>query len=65
MAARSLGDLLLRHDDVQGACAAFQQAIASGHPNQAPRAAVNLGITLAKQRDVEGARAAFRQAIDS
>jgi Tfp pilus assembly protein PilF len=64
-AARNLGLLLAEQGDVDGARAAFQQAIASGHPDEAPRAARNLGITLAEQGDVEGARAAFQQAVAS
>jgi Tfp pilus assembly protein PilF len=64
-AARSLGVLLAEQGDVEGARAAFQQAIASGHPDEAPRAARNLGLLLAEQGDVEGARAAFQQAIAS
>jgi hypothetical protein len=45
----------------------FQRAIDSGHPEQAPRAAINLGVLLAEQDppDVAGARAAHQQAIDS
>ncbi|MDB5064078.1 MAG: Tetratricopeptide repeat protein, partial [Chloroflexi bacterium] len=64
-AARNLGVLLAEQGDVEGARAAFQQAIASGHPDEAPRAARNLGLLLAEQGDVEGARAAFQQAIAS
>jgi Tfp pilus assembly protein PilF len=64
-AARNLGLLLAEQGDVEGARAAFQQAIASGHPDEAPRAARNLGLLLAEQGDVEGARAAFQQAIAS
>jgi Tfp pilus assembly protein PilF len=64
-AARNLGLLLAEQGDVEGARAAFQQAIASGHPDEAPRAARNLGLLLAEQGDIEGARAALQQAIAS
>jgi Tfp pilus assembly protein PilF len=64
-AARNLGVLLAEQGDVEGARAAFQQAIASGHPDEAPRAARNLGLLLAEQGDLEGARAALQQAIAS
>jgi Flp pilus assembly protein TadD len=50
---------------VQGAKAAYRQAIASGHADAAPQAAVNLGLLLAEQGDVQGAKAAFGQAIAS
>jgi tetratricopeptide (TPR) repeat protein len=63
-AAVGLGLLLAEQGDPQGARAAYQQAIDSGHPEQAP-AAVNLGLLLAEQGDPQGARAAFQQAIDS
>ena len=38
----------------QGAKAAYQQAIDSGHAEQAPRAAFNLGMLLKEQGDVAG-----------
>jgi len=50
---------------VEGARAAYQQAIDSGDPDAAPGAALSLGNLLADQGDVEGARAAYQQAIDS
>ncbi len=37
MAAIALGLLLAEQGDVEGAKAAFEQAIASGHPKWAPR----------------------------
>jgi Tfp pilus assembly protein PilF len=64
-AARNLGVLLAEQGDVEGARAAFQQAIASGHPDEGPRAARNLGLLRAEQGDLEGARAALQQAIAS
>ena len=46
-AALNLGVLLQEQGDVAGARAAYQQAIDSGHADDAPMAAVNLGILLA------------------
>jgi predicted negative regulator of RcsB-dependent stress response len=57
--------LLANEGDVEGARAAYQQAIDSGHPDEAPRAAVGLGNLLGDQGDVAGARAAYQRAIDS
>ena len=37
----------------------------SGHPDQAPRAALALGQLLVQQGDIDGARAAYQIAIDS
>ena len=51
--------------DPHGARAAYQQAIDSGHPDQAPAAAFNLGNMLEQREDFAGARAAYQQAIDS
>ena len=50
---------------MEGAKAAYQQAIDSGHADAAPQAVVNLGILLERQGDAEGAKAAYQQAIDS
>ena len=61
----NLGVLLAEQGDVEGARAAYQRAIDSGHPEQAPAAMVSLGVLLNEQGDVEGARAAFQRAIDS
>jgi Flp pilus assembly protein TadD len=57
--------LLKEQADVDGARAAFQVAVDSGHPDAAPKAAVGLGLLLAKQGDVDGARAAYQLAVDS
>jgi len=65
IAALRLGDRLAEHGDVEGARAAYQQAIDSGHPDAGPVAAANLGVLLAEHGDVESARAAYQQAIDS
>jgi len=51
--------------EVDGARAAYQQAIDSGHADWAPRAAYHLGVLLTGQDEVDGARAALQQAIDS
>ena len=64
-AAHNLGFLLQEQGDVEGARAAYQQAIDSGHADAAPGAWGNLGALLEEQGDVEGARAAYQQAIDS
>lgn len=60
-----IGLLLAEQGDVRGARAAYQSAIDSGHPDEAPAAAVNLGVLLKEQGDVQGARAAWQLAIDS
>ena len=63
--AMNLGALLSRHGDVDGARAANQWAIDSGHPDYGPAAAVNLGLQLNEWGDADGARAAWQWAIDS
>jgi non-ribosomal peptide synthetase-like protein len=57
--------MLLAQGDVEGARRACERVIASGHPDEAPRAAVDLGALLAVQGDIEGARLAFEFAADS
>src|SRR3954454_21235469 len=64
-AMNNLGLLLAEHGDVEGARAAYQRAIDTGHPDQAPAAMNNLGLMLAEHGNVEGARAAFQRAIDT
>ena len=64
-AACGLGELLAEQGDVEGARAAYQQAIDSGDPDAGPSAASRLGWLLEQQGDVAGARAAYQQAIDS
>ena len=54
-----------RQGDADGAKAAYQRAIDSGHADQAPKAAFNLGVLLAEQGDADGAKAAYQLAIDS
>ena len=61
----NLGILLKEQGDIEGARAAYQRAIDSGHLDAAPMAAFNLGVLLKEQGDIEGARAAYQRAIDS
>jgi tetratricopeptide (TPR) repeat protein len=56
---------LVAQGDVAAARRACEQVIASGHPDEAPRAAVDLGALLAMQGDIDGARVAFEYAADS
>jgi non-ribosomal peptide synthetase-like protein len=56
---------LVAQGDVAAARRACERVIASGHPDEAPRAAVDLGALLAMQGDIDGARAAFEYAADS
>ena len=51
--------------DADGAKAAYQRAIDSGHAKWAPMAAYGLGVVLADRGDADGARAAYQRAIDS
>jgi len=65
IAALVLGLLLQEQGDADGARAAYQQAIDSGHADYVPRAAFGLGVLLQEQGDAAGARAAYQQAIGS
>ena len=56
---------LVAGGDIAGARRACELVIASGHPDEAPRAAVDLGALLAMQGDIDGARVAFEFAADS
>jgi tetratricopeptide (TPR) repeat protein len=56
---------MLAQQDVEGARRACERVIASGHPDEAPRAAVDLGMLLAMRGDIDGARVAFEHAADS
>jgi len=51
--------------DAEGAAAAYQRAVDSGHPDQAPRAAFGLGVPRQDRGDTDGARAAYQPAADS
>jgi tetratricopeptide (TPR) repeat protein len=62
VAALNLGLLLGQEPDVEGAKAAYQQAINSGHPEAAPGAALGLGLLLGQNGDLKGAEDAYRQA---
>jgi Tfp pilus assembly protein PilF len=64
MAAFDLGILLQAQGDAAGAQAAYLQAIGTGHPDQAPKAAVNLGLLRERQGDTDGTKAAYQRAID-
>jgi len=44
---------------------AYQRTIASGHPEEAPRAAFNLGLMLDKLVEYDRAEEAYREAIAS
>jgi TPR repeat protein len=60
------GEELYDQNDFAGAAAAFQHAAVSGHPEWAPRAAINLGILRENfLNDVAGAGRAYQQVIDS
>jgi tetratricopeptide (TPR) repeat protein len=54
-----------QHGDLLAAQDAYRRAVASGHPEAAPLAALNLGVLLGQQGHVAGAEALFRIAIDS
>jgi tetratricopeptide (TPR) repeat protein len=64
-AAVSLGVLLIKLGDPEGARAAYQLAIDSQDSDQAPIAAFNVGLMLEAEEDLEGARAAYQLSIDS
>jgi non-ribosomal peptide synthetase-like protein len=56
---------MLAQGDVESARRICERVMASGHPDDAPRAAVDLGALLASQGDIDGARVAFEFAADS
>jgi tetratricopeptide (TPR) repeat protein len=56
---------LLAWSDVEAARRTYEQAIAAGDPDAAPRASIDLGVLLAVQGDVDGARVAFARAASS
>jgi tetratricopeptide (TPR) repeat protein len=56
---------LVAQGEVEAARRACERVIASGHPDEAPRAAVDLGALLAMVGDIDGARVAFEYAADS
>lgn len=62
IAAFSLGELLAREGDADGARAAFTRAFNSGDPDIAPKAAADLGLVLRRLGDMEGVRIAYRDA---
>jgi len=65
MAANMLGGLLRSEaDDLDGACAAYQQAIDSGHPDWSVAARFNLAELLSANGDQPGAQAQLEQIIE-
>jgi TPR repeat protein len=63
-ALTGLGQAHRAHGDYQAARDVLEEAIASGHPDWAPRAMMTLGGMLEYQlRDYDGARALFQAAI--
>jgi CheY-like chemotaxis protein len=62
----NLGTLYQQRGSPEDAIAAFREAVASQHPEFAPKAAVNLGFVLYNDLgDLSGATAAFETAITS
>src|SRR5215217_7649949 len=59
------GSIFDRQGEYDLAVEAYQQAIASGHPEAAPRAAFNLGILFEERAEYDLAVEAYQQAIDS
>ena len=59
------GLLLQEQGDADGAKAAYQQAIDSGHADVGAEGRGQPGALLSEQGDVDGAKAAYQQAIDS
>jgi TolA-binding protein len=57
--------LRAKQGDPDGAAAAYQQAIDTGHPDHAPAAMLGLGLLRKEQGDPDGAAAAYQQAIDT
>jgi tetratricopeptide (TPR) repeat protein len=60
-----LGSIYDRQGEYAQAVEAYQQVIASGHPEAAPRAAFNLGILFEERGEYDLAVEAYQQAIDS
>lgn len=60
-----LAELLERGDDIAGARAAYEKAMALDDAEGMPRAAMAFGVLMAKQGDLAAARAAFELAIES
>jgi tetratricopeptide (TPR) repeat protein len=63
--AFNLGVQQEKQGDLVGATAAYQEAIASGHPDWTPRAAYALGLMRDQHCDYVAAAAAYWIAIDS
>jgi tetratricopeptide (TPR) repeat protein len=60
-----LGSILDRQGQYDRAEEAYQQVIASGHPEAAPRAAFNLGILFEERGEYDLAVETYQEAIDS
>lgn len=60
-----LGKNRLDQGDVDGALAAWQKVLESGHPENAPAAALLIGSVHSKRGDVDRAAEAYRVAVDS
>jgi Flp pilus assembly protein TadD len=58
----NLGVVLVRQEDLDGAIAAYREAIRL-HPHRAPKPNYNLGLALRKKGDLGGAIAAYREAV--
>ena len=59
------GSVFDRQGEYDLAVEAYQQVIASGHPEAVPRAAFNLGLLLNKQGEYARAQEAYQHVIDS
>jgi tetratricopeptide (TPR) repeat protein len=60
-----LGSIFDRQGEYERAEEAYQQVIASGHPEEAPRAAFNLGILFEERGEYARAEEAYQKVIDS
>jgi tetratricopeptide (TPR) repeat protein len=65
MAAFDLGVLFEERGEYDLAVEAYQQAIASEHQEEAPKARLNLGVLYAERGEYALAVAAYQQAINS
>jgi tetratricopeptide (TPR) repeat protein len=59
------GSVFDRQGEYDLAVEAYQQVIASGHPEAAPRAAFDLGVLFEERGEYDRAEEAYQQAIDS
>jgi tetratricopeptide (TPR) repeat protein len=61
----SMSDIFDRQGEYDLAVEAYQQVIALGHPEAAPRAAFNLGMLFEEREEYDRAEEAYQRAIDS